>query len=236
MGDATQHHDERGGGRGAGDPLSSVCEPRARWRARLSPRSSSRAWSSVAPRSSAEAATATVSRLDGRIYATSWPAGAINRWPQSESVVTDFNGPASGDYAGFHGLVSLRFSHPDESGPFVTQLLVERALATVERARLVEAVATRQASVDHLERALGLEPGDRCRRGDPDGEPQADRSAGLRPVEPSQPANQPQAPRDRARGGPGRGDRARRAESPFPSRASGPSSPDVGHPISPARG
>jgi hypothetical protein len=102
-----------------------------------------------------QGATATVSRLDGRIYATSWPAGAINRWPQSESVVTDFNGPASGDYAGFHGLVSLHFSHPDESDPFVTQLLVERALAMVERARLVEAVASRQASVDHLERALG---------------------------------------------------------------------------------
>jgi hypothetical protein len=101
-----------------------------------------------------QGATATVSRLDGRIHAASWPAGAINRWPQSESVVTDFNGPASGDYAGYHGLVSLRFSHPDESDPFVTQPLVDRALATVERARLAEAVASRQSNVDNLERAL----------------------------------------------------------------------------------
>jgi DNA-binding TFAR19-related protein (PDSD5 family) len=101
-----------------------------------------------------EAATATVSRLDGRIYAASWPLGAISRWSQSESVVTDFNAPASGDYAGYHGLVSLRFGLQDESGPLITQLLVERALAVVERERLVEAAASRSATAQHLERAL----------------------------------------------------------------------------------
>jgi hypothetical protein len=95
-----------------------------------------------------------VSRLDGRIYATSWPLGAVNRWSPSGSVVVDFNAPASGDYAGYHGLVSLRFRHRDESGPFITQLLVDRALAMVERERLVEAAASRKATADHLARAV----------------------------------------------------------------------------------
>ena len=83
-----------------------------------------------------EAATATVSRLDGRIYATTWPMGAPSHWSQPQSVVVDFNAPASGDYAGYHGLVSFRFRRQDESRPFVAQLLVDRAMAVVERERL----------------------------------------------------------------------------------------------------
>ncbi len=101
-----------------------------------------------------EAATATVSRLDGRIYASTWPMGALTRWSQPESVVIDFNAPASGDYAGYHGLVSLRFPRQDECGPFIAQLLVDRAVAVVERERLVEAAETRQATAEQLERAL----------------------------------------------------------------------------------
>jgi hypothetical protein len=101
-----------------------------------------------------EAATATVSRLDGRIYATTWPAGALQRRSRPVSVVTEFNAPASGDYAGYHGLVSLQFAHQDESRPFIAQLLVDRAMAMVERERLVEAVDSRKAEVDHLELAL----------------------------------------------------------------------------------
>jgi hypothetical protein len=101
-----------------------------------------------------EAATVTVSRLDGRIHAASWPLGAISRWSQSESVVADFNAPASGDYAGYHGLVSLRFGRRDESGPLITQLLVERAMAVVERERLAEAAASRKSTAEHLLGAL----------------------------------------------------------------------------------
>ena len=101
-----------------------------------------------------EAATATVSRLDGRIYATTWPVGVPTHWSQPESVVIDFNAPASGDYAGYHGLVSFRFRRRDENGSFIAQLLVERALAVVERQRLLEAAASRAAAADHLERAL----------------------------------------------------------------------------------
>ena len=98
-----------------------------------------------------EAATATVSTPDGRIYATTWPVGGVAHWSQPDSVVTDFNAPGSPDHAGYHGLVSLRFSRPHESQPFVVQLLVERAMANVERARLVEAAVTRQATANHLE-------------------------------------------------------------------------------------
>ncbi len=101
-----------------------------------------------------EAATATVSRLDGRMHATTWPAGALHHRSQPESVVIAFDAPASGDYAGYHGLVSFRFHEQDGSSPFVAQLLVERAVSLVERARLVEAAASRDATADHLERAL----------------------------------------------------------------------------------
>ena len=80
--------------------------------------------------------------------------GALTRWSQPESVVTDFNAPASGDYAGYHGLVSFRFPRQDECGPLTAQLLVDRAVAVVERERLVEAAETRQATAKQLERAL----------------------------------------------------------------------------------
>jgi hypothetical protein len=101
-----------------------------------------------------DAATATVSGPDGRIYATTWPKGALNHRAQPDSVVTDFVAPASGDHAGYHGLVSLRFARQSEHGPLIAQLLVERALANVERERLVEAVATRKAAANHLELAV----------------------------------------------------------------------------------
>ena len=101
-----------------------------------------------------EAATATVSRLDGRIYATTWPMGAPRHWSQPESVVIDFDAAASGDYAGYHGLVSFRFAREDTHGPYIAQLLVERAVAVVERERLLEAAASRTATADQLERAL----------------------------------------------------------------------------------
>jgi hypothetical protein len=101
-----------------------------------------------------EAATATVSKPDGRIHATTWPVGGLMHWSQSGSIVTDFNAPASGDHAGYHGLVSFRFRLPHERQPFVVQLLVERAMANVEQARLAELAESRKATVDHLEVAL----------------------------------------------------------------------------------
>jgi hypothetical protein len=101
-----------------------------------------------------DAATATVSRPDGRIYATTWPTGALRHRPQPESVVTDFVAPASGDYAGYHGLVSLQFRSQNESQQFIAKLLVERAMANVERERLVEAAASRKAEADNLELAV----------------------------------------------------------------------------------
>jgi hypothetical protein len=101
-----------------------------------------------------EAATATVSRPDGRIYATTWPFGGLTHWSQSGSIVTDFNAPASDDHAGYHGLVSFRFRVPHDHQPFIVQLLVERAMANVEQARLAELAGSRKATADHLQVAL----------------------------------------------------------------------------------
>jgi hypothetical protein len=101
-----------------------------------------------------EAAVATVSKPDGRIHATTWPFGGLTHWSQSGSIVTDFNAPASDDHAGYHGLVSFRFRLPHERQPFIVQLLVERAMANVEQARLAELAERRKATADHLEVAL----------------------------------------------------------------------------------
>ena len=80
-----------------------------------------------------DAATATVSGLDGRVYATTWPKGGLNRRSQPDSVVTEFVAPAAGDYAGYRGLVSLRFARESEHGLLIAQLLVDRAVAVVEQ-------------------------------------------------------------------------------------------------------
>ena len=154
MGDATPPVTSDAVAEGSGTPLSNVMKAAGSLAASADP---DVVFESLVQRCAplvCESATATVSRLDGRIYATSWPMGAVHRWSQSEGVVTPFTAPASGDHAGYHGLVSLRFPHAEERGSFITQLLVERALAMVERERLVEAAATRQVTADHLERAL----------------------------------------------------------------------------------
>ncbi len=101
-----------------------------------------------------DAATATVSEPGRSIHATSWPACDVNQRSQPESLVTAFDAPASGDCAGYHGIVSLRFRLQDESRPFIAQLLVERAMAIVERARLVESAERWEAAADQLERAV----------------------------------------------------------------------------------
>ena len=101
-----------------------------------------------------DAATATVSTADGRIHAATWPYGELPHWSQSGSIVTEFDAPAAGGRAGYHGLVSFRFRLTDERQPLVVQLLVERAMANVERARMVEEAASWRATVDHLHVAL----------------------------------------------------------------------------------
>jgi hypothetical protein len=101
-----------------------------------------------------DAATATVSEPERSVHATSWPACDVNQRSRPESLVTAFDAPASGDYAGYHGIVSLRFRLLDESRPFIAQLLVERAMAIVERARLVESAQRCEATADQLERSF----------------------------------------------------------------------------------
>ena len=101
-----------------------------------------------------DAATATVSEPGGSIHASRWPACAVNDRSQPESLVTAFDAPEWGEYGGYHGIVSLRFRLQDENGPFIAQLLVERAIANVEQARLVESAERRKAEAVHLEQAL----------------------------------------------------------------------------------
>ena len=50
--------------------------------------------------------------------------------------------------------MSFRFRLTDERQPLIVQLLVERAMANVERARMVEEAASWRATVDHLHVAL----------------------------------------------------------------------------------
>ena len=69
-------------------------------------------------------------------------------------MVTVFDALESDEYAGYHGIVSLQFRLQDGTGPFVAQLLVERAMANVEQARLVESAERRKANSDQLERAV----------------------------------------------------------------------------------
>jgi hypothetical protein len=101
-----------------------------------------------------DAATATVARADGTSYATSWANSALQHRAQPDSVITDFAAPSIGGYDAYHGLVSFRFRLQDASRPFIAQLLVERAMANVERERLGEAVTSQRAVVEHLELAL----------------------------------------------------------------------------------
>jgi hypothetical protein len=101
-----------------------------------------------------DAATASVVTADGTVRTMSWPDEGFAPRPQPEHVVVEFDAEETGDHAAYHGLVSLGFCHPHERHPFVVELLVDRAVANVERARLLETAASRQAAADHLQVAL----------------------------------------------------------------------------------
>jgi len=98
-----------------------------------------------------DAAAATISELDGGMHAARWSARAADDRLQPESLVTDFSAPASGDHAGYHGIISLRFRCQEEAAPLIAQLFVQRAMANVERARFAASAARHKATADHLE-------------------------------------------------------------------------------------
>jgi hypothetical protein len=89
------------------------------------------------------------------LHASTWPQDAAQQQPEAESVVTEVKVPASGDHDGYHAIVSLRFGFPDHSHPFIARLLVDRAIANVEQARLAEIAARHKAEADNLAIALG---------------------------------------------------------------------------------
>lgn len=100
-------------------------------------------------------ATATITGPDETVYAVSWPRDAAEHHQSQRSiVVTPFEAPASGDHSGYRGVVSLRFDGRDPVTPYLAQLLVDRAMATVERQRLLESTARQRTVVENLEVAL----------------------------------------------------------------------------------
>jgi hypothetical protein len=101
-----------------------------------------------------DAATATITGPDEKVYAVSWPRDAANHDDARPSVVTHFAAPTAGDQAGYHGMMALWLGPGSPSARFLGQLLVERAIATVERARLLDVATRARAEAEHLELAL----------------------------------------------------------------------------------
>ena len=101
-----------------------------------------------------EAARAMVYGPGATLHASTWPKDEAPQPERPESVVTEVTVPASGDHAGYHGIVTLRFAAHDPSHPFIARLLVERAMANVEQARLVETAARHQGEAANLQIAL----------------------------------------------------------------------------------
>ena len=103
-----------------------------------------------------ESATATIAGSDEKVYAVSWPRDSVDHHHRSQgsNVITPFEASGTGDFPSYRGVVSMRFEGQDPATPFLAQLLVDRALATVERQRLAESVTRQQAVVENLEVAL----------------------------------------------------------------------------------
>jgi hypothetical protein len=102
-----------------------------------------------------DAATATILGADQNVYAVSWPREALKQ-PRSRRgvVATEFEAPAWAGHPGYHGVLSLRFDSQDRCHAFVAQLMVERAMATVEREQLMELANKRASEAENLELAL----------------------------------------------------------------------------------
>ena len=101
-----------------------------------------------------EAARAMVYGPGATLHASTWPQEEPHQDEQPESVVTEIRVPASGGHEGYHAIVSLRFAFHDPSHPFIARLLVDRAVANVEQARLAEIADRQTGEVHHLQIAL----------------------------------------------------------------------------------
>jgi hypothetical protein len=119
-----------------------------------------------------DAATATIMSADQQAYQARWP-WAWDRADQEDvalfnealagsqvfspsAVLTPIVGLSTQGFPDYQGVLALSFltSGPSPSHGVLAQLVVERAVAAIERERLVETVTARQVEAEHLRIAL----------------------------------------------------------------------------------
>ncbi|MEO7259893.1 MAG: ANTAR domain-containing protein [Jatrophihabitantaceae bacterium] len=117
-----------------------------------------------------DTATATIITADQQAYQAKWPwngaepedstllrqAMAGRQIVSHNSVHTPIVGMSAEGVLDYHGVLTLSFhtSPPGPSHGVLAQLVVERAVAAIERERLVDVVAAQQVQVDNLRIAL----------------------------------------------------------------------------------
>lgn len=116
------------------------------------------------------AATVTLRTADQQAYMTKWPWGeadpedsallreamAGRQVVSNNAVLTPILGMSTDGVPDYQGVLTLRFptTHPGASHRVLARLVVERAVAVIERERLAEFVTARQAQIDNLRIAL----------------------------------------------------------------------------------
>lgn len=117
-----------------------------------------------------DAATITVTTADQLAYQAKWPwnvaspedsalvreAMAGRQVLSHNAVLTPIRGKSTDGVLDYQGVLALNFhtSRPSPSHSVLAQLVVERAVAVIERERLAELVLARQAQADNLSIAL----------------------------------------------------------------------------------
>jgi ANTAR domain len=117
-----------------------------------------------------DAATATVLTADQQAYQTKWPwnaaepedfalvgkAMAGRQVISHNAVLTPIVGRSAEGIIDYQGVLALNFhtSSPSPSHGVLAQLVVERAVAVIERERLADVVTAQQVQVDNLRIAL----------------------------------------------------------------------------------
>jgi ANTAR domain len=115
-----------------------------------------------------DAATATLTHAE-QTHRLQWPPQLSDAGPQSResalpssqriglrSIATPITGISDDPAAGYRGVLTLEFydSRPGPSHGVLAQLVVDRAVALIERQRLAAVVLTHQSQVEHLRIAL----------------------------------------------------------------------------------
>jgi len=117
-----------------------------------------------------DAATATLMTADQQAYQTAWPWNDVD--PQDcalvaeamagrqvvshNAVLTPIAGLSTEGLLDYQGVLALNFrtSSPGPSHGVLARLVVERAVAVIERERLIDIVTAQQVQADHLRIAL----------------------------------------------------------------------------------